>query len=39
LPTNTRQTYPDLATVVNVWPRLTPAVRAAILKLAQAASK
>jgi hypothetical protein len=39
LATDTCQTDPDLATVVNAWDRLPEAIRAGIVAMVQAASK
>jgi hypothetical protein len=38
-PTDTCQTDPDLATVVNAWDRLPEAVRAGIVAMVKAASR
>jgi hypothetical protein len=39
LATDTRQTDPDLATVLNAWDRLPEAIRAGIVAMVKAASK
>jgi hypothetical protein len=39
LPTDTRQTDPDLAAIIAAWPGLSAAVKAAITVLAQTASR
>ncbi len=39
LPTDIRQTHPDLAAIVDAWPNLSPATRAAMSKLAKASAK
>jgi hypothetical protein len=39
LPTDTRQTDPDLARIVDAWPTLPESVRASIALLVKAASK